>query len=101
MATFCFHSVVQPLEDTDIAQWRSVWDNDLDGFLYAIYHEFKEAYSPCTVPGPSSHPIPRLPAGKDRIQIVQRPETHGIAGLRRIDQDHARTQAPSRVSRRS
>jgi len=31
--------------------------------------------------GPSRHPIPRLPAGENRVQIVQGPESHGVAGL--------------------
>ncbi len=31
--------------------------------------------------GPSRHAILRLPAGENRVQVVQRPETHGIAGL--------------------
>ena len=30
---------------------------------------------------PSGHPIPRPPGGKNYVQIVQRPETHGIADL--------------------
>jgi len=29
----------------------------------------------------SCHPIPGLAAGKNRVRIVQRPETHGIPGL--------------------
>ncbi len=31
--------------------------------------------------GLSRHPIPRLPAGENRVQIVQGPETHGITGF--------------------
>ncbi len=31
--------------------------------------------------GLSRHSIPRLPAGENRVQIVQGPETHGVTGF--------------------
>ena len=50
MVSICFHSLAQPRGDMSIEPWQSVWARALDGFLYAIYQEFKEAYPPCTAP---------------------------------------------------